>query len=723
MLSTFKRAFGYVTVEQKNGVIHVEGIPVYSIQSDIRRIWGTSQIEAWMFNDIDRSSFSFNAFFALDVVYAIEKLLLDRATRSSRRVLHQIIKAMRENTWLAHIDFSHTTKKLNHAKLSVFHSKRPMPKQLEFFDTYERTTQQYGLLGMLLAAAAGSGKTLGSLMLSEMLETDVSIIVSPINAVLDVWVKTLETEMKPVPKFWHSLSGEPVKGNERYLIVHYEALTSFQKYLSKLHGKKVYVNLDESHNFNSPNTLRTDLFIHMCRELRVQDVLWMSGTPIKALGSEAIPLFRSIDPLFTADTEYRFKKIFGLSSNRGADILNARLGIMSYKVEKKDLPIEDPEMLPPVKVRIPNGHEYTLDAIGQKMAKFVAERQIYYDGIMATCKKYFYEVLDNHARMLQRGPALMAYEQYRRDLQKVIASGGDARFCAEEIKSVNAYENKHILPHLDRENQLLFKDRRSVVKYVMLKIRGECLGRVVAKERMRAHYDMVSHIDFGPIVDSSEKKTVVFTSFVEVLERLLQMLGQEGMTPVSVYGKTNMLLSATLKRFEQDDKVNPLVATYKSLSTAVPLLMADVIVLIDAPFRDYILQQTISRTSRLGATTRTTVHMFTLDTGALPNIASRSYDILKWSQSQIESIIGIKSPFEIAEDQLADGVEPAMEELGFVMEGMALDEGQEWLNVAALEHYLDGLPNNQAIHLKETEDSIEVTPVHRVKQHPFFMGW
>jgi hypothetical protein len=658
MFSGFKRAFGYVTATSKNGVIRIEGIPSYTIQNDIRKIWGTSRIEAFMFNDITKSSFSFNEFFALDIVYAIEKLLNERYVRTSRRVLHNVLKVLWEETWLVKIG-KHHPPKLNRDKLKLFH-KTPMDKQSEFFDIYESTTQQYHLRGMLLAAAAGSGKTITSIMLSEMLETDTTVVIAPLNSIIDVWEKTLRTELTYHPTFWHSQQNKPMKGDERYLVVHYEGLAAFLAQLHRLKGKKFNVVLDESHNFNTSTTLRTEHFVQMCTDLDTNDVLWMSGTPIKALGSEAIPLFRSIDKLFTPDTEFRFKKIFGLSSTRGADILNSRLGIVSYKVEKKDLPIQDPEILPPQKVKIPNGDEYTLDAITRKMAAFTAERLVYYKDLEKEHKAFYYGILDAHEAQLKSGAAKADYIAYRHNLKTVIHYGGDARFCADEVTAVNRYENTEIVPTLERDSAKQFKDIRSAVKYVMLKIRGECLGRVVAKERMRAHFDMVPFIDFQPILDSSEKKTVVFTSFVEVLERLQTILAKEGLETVSVYGKTNNVLSATLKRFEKDDDINPLLATYKSLSTAVPLLMADVVVLIDAPFRDYILQQTISRTSRLGATTRTTVHVFSLDTGDQPNISTRSFDILKWSQTQIEAIIGIKSPFEVSDDETENTL--AMEE-------------------------------------------------------------
>jgi hypothetical protein len=75
--------------------------------------------------------------------------------------------------------------------------------------------------------------------------------------------------------------------------------------------------------------------------------------------------------------------------------------------------------------------------------------------------------------------------------------------------------------------------------------------------------------------------------------------------------------------------------------------MADTMILIDTPFRDYILQQTVSRIHRLGSDTQTHVYLIALYTGPLPNISTRTTDILKWSQEQTAEILGIRSPFEL----------------------------------------------------------------------------
>src|SRR5690606_11690956 len=145
-----------------------------------------------------------------------------------------------------------------------------------------------------------------------------------------------------------------------------------------------------------------------------------------------------------------------------------------------------------------------------------------------------------------------------------------------------------------------FKGARSVVKYVNLKIMGEALGGVLGKARSQCPVDMAKHIDIGEIVDNAEKKTLIFTSLVEVVETLRDKVIADGYTPAVVYGSTNKDLPKILSTFYKNEDVNPLIATYQSLSTAVPLTAANTIVLINQPFRSAIREQTIARAARLG---------------------------------------------------------------------------------------------------------------------------
>lgn len=657
MFSGLKKLIGNITVEVKDSVIYVEGIPSDVIQNDIKRIWGTNRINQNLFKEIDTNSFSFYEFFAIDVVFAIETLLDHPQAHTSRRSLARIRDVLLEETWLARRNRP-VVPRLNYGNLSRL-ILTPLDHQMRFFEAYDTIKQQNDLLGLLLAGAAGSGKTISAISTVEMLDVDKVIVVSPNNALERVWGATLETAFHNPPSFWINKSGVPFTGKEKYLIVNYEFLGTLIKEFKKINYKRIAIILDESHNFNEINSLRTELFLELCTVSGSEDIIWLSGTPIKALAAEAIPLIRSIDRKFTKDCEQSFKRIFGVSVERANDILNNRLNGMMFKVEKSEL-----KLLPPifkeVKVKVPDSSKFTLDAVRHAMQVFTDERMAYYQKRLPDDEEVFYRCLDEHQGKLRTVAEKSAFEYYRKCLRITIASGGDSRQAKEEIIFCNKYESKTLIPSLSDASKRQFKEVRAIVKYVKLKVQGECLGRIVGRARIDAHIAMAPYIDYLALIESTEKKTVIFTSFVEVINVLEKKLPELELNPLFVYGKTNSQLSSILKNFDTKPDNNPLVATYASLSTAVPLVSADVMLMIDAPWRDYVLQQTVSRISRIGATTQTYVYTAVLDTGDKPNISSRSFDILKWSQTQVASITGIVSPFELGED--LDQADLALEE-------------------------------------------------------------
>lgn len=646
MFSAIKRLTGNITVETRGSEIFVEGVDAEVMAKDIKAIWGTNKINQHMFTRMWRSSFSFPAFFAPDVLYTLERLTQHNSLKLSIRTLDKIKERLLADTWLSKLDLP-IVSRLDRTKLKNL-KYTPLDFQEEFFVAYEKLTQQYGLNGLLLAASAGSGKTYTSLALSEMLHSERVIVIAPNNALNRVWETSFQEHFVSPPTYWISNSNQKFKGTEKFLVANYEALGTILEMVKGLGTNKITVILDESHNFSSLDAKRTQQFIELCAVTQSKNVIWLSGTPIKALSIEAIPLFKCIDPLFTDDVQIRFKKIFGGSNERAVEILKNRMGLVSFKVEKSRLNLLDP-IFQEIKVQIPNGKQYTLTSIKEKMRDFVKERHDYYRERKLNDEALFYRCLKLHKDTLRSERELQEFEQYETNLKFVIKSSGD--FSSKDyMVFCNRYELNKIIPSLPQTLKNEFKDVRSIIKYVHLKIQGECLGRIVGGARIACHVDMVEHLPFKAVCESTKKKTIVFTSFTHVIERCERHLPLIGLNPLSVYGKTNNNLSAIIEQFDKDQDINPLLATYASLSTAVPLTMADTVIMIDAPFRDYILQQAVSRVHRIGATTQCYIYTVSLDTGAESNISTRTVDILKWSQQQIEEILGITSPFEITDD-------------------------------------------------------------------------
>lgn len=484
--------------------------------------------------------------------------------------------------------------------------------------------------------------------IAEMLHSDVTIIVCENRAVLTVWVPSMNEMFKVPPKVWHTNENKPYKG-EPFLICHYQAQERVIELIRKgvFNNKKVTVLVDESHNMNDPNSLQSQRFQEICKSVNTNNTIFLSGTPVKALGTEIVTILRVIDPLFIPAVEERFKKIYGKEATKGLDIIQHRMGIISYKIEKKELNIEPPKMIP-YPVKIPNSNRFTLDAIKKDMEAFIKERYAFYAKRKPQDEAYWDKLMKIHEKSLKTKTQKDAFMDYLR-LVSIVKKNPDPRDVGEEIKETNRYEKQVIEPTLPRADIHSFRDVKSVIKYVGLKIQGEALGRVLGAKRIECHVAMVPYIDWIRIVESTDKKTIMFTSFVEALEEAERFTTKLGLSPITVYGKTNSNLKEIVERFGKEEKLNPLLATYASLATAVRLTMANVMITLNSPFRHYILEQAISRIYRHGQDEQTYVYQCTLDTDDVPNISTRSNDILKWSQAMVEAIMGIKSPFEITD--------------------------------------------------------------------------
>lgn len=643
MFPAIKRMTGFITVEETNREIIVEGVPSYFIVNDIGKIWRTSKIAGFMFNKVTRNSFRFDKFFAIDILYILQRIAYSKErTNFSKRTANQLIEQLLENTWLRDT-VTRQPDILDFSKVGLFY-KTPMIFQEEFLKKYNEVVPRYHLNGYMLAGAPGVGKSLMSMMLGECRRADFIMVVCPNNAVHRVWRSSIENEYKDPPTYWIAGEDKPYN-NQRYLVAHYEALYKLLEVAKNVRGRIVII-LDESHNLNEINSQRTQNFIQLCKLTRSRDIIWASGTPIKALGSESIPFFTTIDPFFTDIIREKFKKIYGKDATKSIDILSNRIHLTSHKIEKKELKLADP-IIENFPVVVPNGEEFTLDSIKKDMVAFIEERTRYYAGRKQQDYQFYDKCLDYFENSINDKNLLSELQMYKRYVG--IVKRTQLRDCKDEVIFCNRFENTEIMPVLPAEWRKDFKDVKSVVKYVGLKIQGECLGRVLGKKRMDCIAALSQSVDYIKYIESTVKKTLIFTSYVEVIEKTKEKLLSIGLNPLVVYAKTNKDLNDIITRFDKDESLNPLVATFASLSTAVPLVMADTMIMLNTPFRDYVHQQAISRIHRLGSDTQVYVYIAYLDTGTKPNLSTRTVDILKWSQTAVEAIMGIKSPFEIEE--------------------------------------------------------------------------
>ena len=652
-----RRVFGMINVEVITGnrtypKIRISGVRGDLLQKDLSYYYKTTRVANYMFDQIGRSYVIFPAFFALEFVQIMDDIInTKRPYYVSRNTAKQLKEAVIEGTWLKDtLDTEYPTR-LNLGKLSKF-KKQPLDFQSRWLSSFDEICYRYKLNGAILDAVMGSGKTMMGLYVSECAPVDVKIIVSPKNALHNVWEKTLNEDLTYQPKMWLSDSGEPYKGQE-YILCHYEALSALLPIVQSIakNGKKMSIVVDECHNFNEMKSARTQTLIAVCKATASEYIILQSGTPFKAIGAEIVPALFCIDPAFNDNIAERFKKLYAASAEEALQLLKRRLGMISFKVVKEEVGLGKP-IIEDFKVSSPNADMYTLESVAAEMQRFLTERNAYYQARKVDDERLYMQIVndfrDAHAKS---GPERAEFESYMSDVRFI--RRGDLKAAKDHIVRANAYERNTIMPKLVGEELKLFKEIKTIYKYVVLKIQGECLGRILGRKRMECSVEISRSIDYDKYIQSTTKKSLIFTMYVQALEAALEVLREKDYKPVSVYGATNHALTATIKDFDKDPAINPLVATFMSLSTAVPLTMANLMIMIDTPFRSHTLQQTIARIERLGQKEQTYVYIASLDTGSEPNMSTRTLDILKWSQSQIEKITGVTPPFVLEETSVS----------------------------------------------------------------------
>ena len=631
MMHALRNLVGQTQVREMNDQIEISNIPVFRFLKAVYTIWGTGKIEANMFTKVTSSKVVFNKFFAPDIAYALKTIKYER---KGFRHLERVLELLYTETWLRETLVEHPSM-LNYARLGDMVLKL-LPHQREFLEHYDALVPRYKLKGYLLGAAPGSGKTIANIGLFNALECGVMICLVPKNSVDKVWVDTIATIYREPQTYWASTQGTPPKPGMRHYVFHYERLGEALEFFRSNRFSNPYIVLDESHNFNELSAQRTHDFIELCQLTGAKHIIWASGTPVKAIGNEVIPLLQTLASDFNTDAQTRFKAIFGKSAKRAVDILSNRLGMMTFKVDKSKIVQNDVQTFEQ-RVRIPNGGEYTLENIRGLMKNFILERTAFYTKHRKDFERQYQEGLDTYTSGPYDRAQFAKYQAYI----KVIRTGYDPETMREQVIFCNQYE-KTIMMTLSPIQREEFRNARSVVKYVGLKIQGEALGRILGKQRSQCHVDMVPHCQLEDIVEGALKKTVIFTSYVEVVKETDRYLREKGFTPTLIYGDTNKDLAAIVTKFGKEIDANPMIATFQSLSTAVPLVMANTVVMLNSPFRIHEYDQAMSRVDRLGQDSPVKIYNMFLDTGALPNISTRSEDILLWSKQQVEAILGTK---------------------------------------------------------------------------------
>ena len=649
-----------------------------------------------MFAKVNKDSFEIYSFFLLEFEYILKEIrdsYPEVAIRIGGIELTNLLDFLKNKTWLAE-RYSNIPVRWDNPRLEKMMKFKPLPHQAKAYEKYEEIKKLNDLRGYLLDAEAGAGKTYISLSLAELLDYDYVIIIAPRQVVHTVWVKSVTEELYKKPQDYMVLGDDKHKvyNNERFIILHYEYLDKLlkdKKLLRKLKMKHPMLIVDEFHNFNEITSQRTQNLLNFVNYINFKDIALLTGTPIKMGVNELVPLLYIIDKKFPPIVD-RFKDIYSKVYKHYPDLIKERFGLYKERITK------DAKNMPSIKVEeykvaIPNWKDYTLETIQEKISQYKITRLAELYKNMDIYKSEF-EVLLNLilTEMIKKGTSKTASQKiinrYKR-LVKIVNKTSNLLSVRNEILEIKELESNVLEPCLKGDNLKKFRDLKSILKYPKLKVLGEALGRILLTTRIKCYNDLAKYLDYKEILKATNKKGLIFSNYVSTCDIAYDRCAKQGYTPIRVYGEHTTQLNESVKQFNNlDDPSNPMVATYKSLSTGVPLIAANIVLTLDMPFRMYILDQAIARAWRIGQDKPVLVLIVKLNSGDTFNITDRDNFIINLSEYNVKLITGNELPYEIPKQLLKSEIETDenLEETD--------DELEEELEQVVLENFIQETP-------------------------------
>lgn len=638
-------------VEKVGSYYTINGINLNALELDLRTTFGTSVIFNRIVIKVNNKRFRVHQFFMVELAWILEHFTSNKNKRQVDRyrvgmykykALYDEVKA---NTWIESTFQSYPPYDVDKA-LKAF-TLTPFKNQREFLEDYSRIKYGYQLRGCLLDAEPGSGKTYTSLIWTRMISSGKTIVVVPKHLVNKPWVNEIQHKyFKVAPKVWTTLDGtDPMNHTDaEFFIIHKDTLRmgEYDKLIdviSKGGKDPIKVIVDESHNYNESKSQQAQGLITLASHPYVSDVLFMSGTPIKAQGRETFALFKIIDKFFDEAVQNDFVKMYGRDNTFLNEMLAHRLGRIKFTITKVDGMGKPPEPIL-VPVKFDGAEKYTLNYIRAEMMDFITERVQYYSKLMPTYVADWNKYVSGYRQWVVTDPKEIARLDKYVETVKYFQTHGYNNFTDSDKSKFCASVEKDIENELRGEDLKYFRHIKSAVKYVGLKIRGEALGRVLSKARMEAVRDIIKHAKIPEMIQGVKKKTAIYTSYVDVVKELESYLGERGYRTVAVHGENSSEIDKLVTQLEKDKDTNPLITTFNTLKEGYPLLMCNQIILMNSPFRSYELKQTIARIYRKGQDEECFIFLIDLDTGAEENITSRSIDIMEWSKEQVETLLG-----------------------------------------------------------------------------------
>jgi SNF2 family DNA or RNA helicase len=617
-----------IKVWQEDKIIYVSRLYRKTFYRDVDRVFGDVAMNKMPIFTFVKPLFfesfftlSFHYFFAPEV-YKLFKIMYEKTKRS---VYLDCMDLMERETWLkastqnnVDIDISKLNNELKYEL---------KPYQKGFINNYFNSKLKMQLRGALMAFEQGLGKTFTALATSVIIGKQ-TVIFCP-KSLVPVWQSEIKNLFKKEKSYVVVGSGKELTNkNYDFIICNYEKADAANNFVTR----DVTIIIDECHNIRYLDTNRVSSMVTFREITKCKDVIPLSGTPVKALASELIPIMRMLDPKFDNAAMGMFSTLYRRYSNFAYSLLLYRLTFMMDRKVKEEVLQLPAKIEQDLFLNLDDENPYLIDTIKKDIAEYAEKRLV-----------EIKQGRENYITDFKYGLKIC--------LKNEVINEDDYDFlmdCIERISGSNLYKFiisrdierfrplydkclRHLRKHYPDTAKTFVTAKKSTMSDFQ-RAMGEAMGKIFIGRRIEAVIKMTEqNIDkLVEIIKGAEKKTIIFSNNVEPLNVVNDLLNKKGIGSVTITDDSNDIRD-TINKFKTYDNIDVLCGTIGKMSTGHTLVVANVVIFLDMPYRAADYKQAQDRAHRIGQDTTVFIYKILLDTGDKKNIVTHSNDILVWS--------------------------------------------------------------------------------------------
>ena len=524
---------------------------------------------------------------------------------------------LKQRTWVSRLFSSQSTRQLS---LHMIHSRKIAlnPYQLKFIETYLNYVERYGLRGRVLSFEQGLGKTRTAIALFLALQKEKVLIICP-KSLLFSW----KSELEKLGETDVSILSETSEST-RWNIINYDRLSSLPSSLIQtIDG----VIVDETQYIIHLSAQRTKKVIEICKSgPKIQDILLLSGTPIKKNPEEWVPYLLILDPQITIELANLFTRIFLAHPSLMKHIAAVRMRGLVARETKSQLPLP-PKTIINVRWMIPDLNEYLWSTISREIKDLVP---LYVDEYRQLYLSSWPEIMS----------VLLEKNVPKEELDTFIGLCVKEKLTPEEHKWVDsklAYWST-LIERTDLRHALhdMKKLMRSFARSVEAKVRSTIL--YAKREQCLLSLIRTNWKEICKFINLTENKTILCGTILSPLRYLHTILPKEcGVQSVYV-DSTVPDRGEALRKFQHDDNVRVLVGSMGVLGVGLTLVEADKIMILNLPWRWVDAEQMMDRVHRIGQRHPVAIHIVRLRSTEL-NVHDHMSQIALYSKREVDRML------------------------------------------------------------------------------------